>query len=94
MTKQATAQNYRDRLNRVISHVHANLDEEIRIDDLAEVAHMSPYHWHRIYKAMQGETVATTVKRLRLERAANQLANTDTAIKEIASAAPNTCCLS
>ncbi len=87
MTKLTTAQIYQDRLNKVVSYVHSHLDDDIRIDDLAKVAHMSAYHWHRIYKAMQGETVAATIKRLRLERAADQLANSDMPIKEIANIA-------
>lgn len=54
MTKLTTAQIYRNRLNKVVNHVPSNLDDDIRIGDLAEIAHMPPYHWHRIYKAMQG----------------------------------------
>ena len=34
---------------------------------------MSPYHFHRVYHAMQGETTADTVRRLRLHRAAVEL---------------------
>lgn len=88
MTKQTvkatTAIDYRKRLNRVVEYLFQHLDENIGIEDLSEVAHLSSYHWHRIYTAMQGETVATTLKRLRLERAANNLANTETTILTIA----------
>ncbi|MBX2836040.1 MAG: AraC family transcriptional regulator [Gammaproteobacteria bacterium] len=84
MIKPSTATDYQRRMNQVIQYLFDHLDEDIRIDDLAEVAHLSPYHWHRIYTAMQGETVANTIKRLRLNRAANQLANTDLPIKSIA----------
>ena len=44
---------------------------------LAEVAAMSPYHWHRIYHAMRGETAVATAKRLRLQRASVELAQTN-----------------
>ncbi len=91
MTKQtikpATARDYRKRLNRVVDYLYQHLDEEIGVDELADVAHLSPYHWHRIYTAMQGETVAATLKRLRLERAANKLANSDSDLMSIANAA-------
>nr|WP_233805466.1 GyrI-like domain-containing protein [Paraburkholderia sp. HP33-1] len=40
---------------------------------LAAVAHMSPYHFHRIYRALMGESVVDTVKRLRLAEAAQRL---------------------
>jgi len=85
--KKTTAADYRQRMNRVIDFLHRHLDQNIRIDDLADVAHLSPHHWHRIYTAMQGETVANTLKRLRLERAANSLANTTTSIRAIAETA-------
>ena len=85
--KSTTATDYRMRLNRVIDHLHKHLDDPINIDDLADVAHLSPYHWHRIYTAIQGETVATTLKRLRLERAADKLANTEMSILTIAQSA-------
>jgi len=85
--KASTALDYRKRMNRVVEYLFEHLDENIGIEDLAQAAHLSSYHWHRIYTAMQGETVATTLKRLRLERAANNLANTDTAILTIAKTA-------
>ena len=89
-TKSTTAADYRRRMNRVVDFLHQNLDTNIRTDDLADVAHLSPYHWHRIYTAMQGETVANTLKRLRLERAANSLANSTTSISSIAQTAQYT----
>jgi len=85
--KQTTAADYRRRMNRVVDYLHQHLDENIRVEDLAEVAHLSSYHWHRIYTAMQGETVASTLKRLRLERAADKLANTKSSLLTIANAA-------
>ncbi|MFK7967238.1 MAG: GyrI-like domain-containing protein [Burkholderiaceae bacterium] len=68
----------------MVQYIYDHLEEDISIDRLAEVACLSPYHWHRIYTAMRGETVATTVKRLRLLRAADRLANTNQPILEIA----------
>lgn len=75
---------FEQRLRRVIDHVHAHLDEPLDLMRLAELAHLSPYHWHRIYHALYGETLAATVKRLRLHRAAGWLANTAQPVDEIA----------
>ena len=75
---------YEARLNRVLDHIYDHLDEPLDIDRLAEIACLSPYHWHRIYQAMHGETVASTVRRLRLHRAAGYLANGSMPIAEIA----------
>jgi AraC family transcriptional regulator len=75
---------YEARLSRVLDHIYDHLDEPLDIDQLAGIACLSPYHWHRIYQAMYGETVATTVRRLRLHRAAGYLANGSMPIAEIA----------
>lgn len=40
---------------------------------LAGVAHFSPWHFHRVFQAMTGETLADCVRRLRLEAAAQRL---------------------
>lgn len=76
--------NYSEHLGRVINYIYDHLDEEIDLHKLADVAHLSPYHWHRIYHAMNGETIAATVKRLRLHRAAGHLAQTSMSIDEVA----------
>ena len=39
------------------------------LDTLAAIAHYSPFHFHRVYRAMTGETVGRTVQRLRLVKA-------------------------
>lgn len=84
---KTTQQSYRERLDRVTAFLHANLETDIGIETLSEVACLSSYHWHRIYTAMSGETVATTLRRLRLQRAADRLANSDMEILRIASLA-------
>lgn len=75
---------YETRLARVLDHIYDHLDEPLDIGRLAEIACLSPYHWHRIYQAMYGETVATTVRRLRLHRAAGFLASSSMPIAQIA----------
>ena len=64
---------FEQRMRRVIDHVHAHLDEPLDLMWLADIAHLSPHH--RIYQALYGETMAATVKRLPLHRAAGWLAN-------------------
>jgi AraC family transcriptional regulator len=77
---------YEKRLKRVTDHIHAHLDDELDLDRLADIACMSAYHWHRIYRAVLGETPAMTVKRLRLHRAAGELVATARPVAEIAKA--------
>lgn len=78
---------YEPRMRRVIAHVHDHLDAALDLNALADIACLSPHHWHRIYHAMYGETLAHTVKRLRLHRAAGQLACSSLAVARVAAAA-------
>ena len=84
MAKQQRKATYQARLDRVVDHIYGHLDEDIRPEGLAEIACLSPYHWHRIYVAMRGETVSATIRRLRLSRAADRLANSDLSTRTIA----------
>src|ERR1700735_4840379 len=84
MVKRQTQAAYQARLDRVVHHIYAHLDDNIRPEGLAEVACLSPYHWHRIYVAMRGETISATIRRLRLQRAADRLANSDLSLGTIA----------
>ncbi len=66
---------YQDRFDRVINYIYDHLDVDIHLNHLAEIACLSPYHWHRVYRGLKGESIVATVRRLRLHRAATQLAN-------------------
>ena len=64
------ANGYEKRLIRVLDHIHANPAGDLSLDALADVAAMSRFHWHRVFRAMTGETAAQTVRRMRMHRAA------------------------
>jgi len=61
-------------VNRAIDHVLTHLHEPLRLEDVAAVAAFSPFHFHRVFKALTGETLARFVKRRRLERALGLMA--------------------
>lgn len=61
---------YEKRVNRVIDHVRDHLDENLSLQHLAAIAAFSPFHFHRIFRAITGETLAAFIQRHRLERAA------------------------
>jgi|TARA_B100000745_G_scaffold38789_1_gene23789 AraC family transcriptional regulator len=82
--KQTTQQNYRQRILKVVEYIWANIEEDLDTNTLADVAHFSPYHFHRIYREMMQETVASSVRRLRLHYATYTLLHTDRPIAEIA----------
>src|SRR5690348_15732152 len=77
-------QSYETRVNRVTAFIYEHLDEALDLDRLADVAAMSRWHWHRVYSAMRGESVASAVRRLRLQRAAADLANGEDNVEEVA----------
>ena len=58
-----------DRIQRVLAHVRANLRDTLSVDELAEVAHLSPRQFSRAFKAETGESPARAVERLRVEAA-------------------------
>jgi AraC family transcriptional regulator len=82
--KRAVDSSYEDRIGRVLAYVFDHLDDDLDLNRLAEIACLSPWHWHRVYAAMRGETIAATVKRLRLDRAASALVQTSLPIDAIA----------
>jgi len=65
---------YAARFNRVVDHIQAHLAEPLDLTTLAGVACFSPYHFHRLFHGWMGETLHDFILRLRLERAAAQLA--------------------
>jgi AraC family transcriptional regulator len=64
------ATNHHDRIQRVHAAIHANPATDHTLDELADIAALSRFHFHRVFTAMTGETVAETVRRIRLGRAA------------------------
>ena len=59
---------YVDRVNRAVDYVTRDLSRPLRLEDVAGAACFSPFHFHRIFQAVMGETLAAFVKRVRLER--------------------------
>jgi AraC family transcriptional regulator len=78
-------QTYTSRINKVLDYIETHLSEEIDLNELADVACFSRYHFHRIFKTATGETLQRFIQRLRLERAYSQLwLDPDKSITEIA----------
>jgi AraC-like DNA-binding protein len=75
---------YRSRVNNVIDYVNNNLDKSISLEELASVANFSPFHFHRIFVAVTGESVNNFSNRMRLEKAARLLKFSNNSISEIA----------
>lgn len=82
--RDGTIESYQERMQRVLVHIENHLDAPLPLADLAAVACFSPYHFHRVFRGMTGESVKEHVRRLRLERAARRLKFSDDAVTAIA----------
>lgn len=85
--KAATQLEYTKRIERVIATLADSLEQERELPSvatLAAAANFSAFHFMRIYRALAGESLGTTVQRLRLARAAHLLASNSDPISDIA----------
>lgn len=71
--KDDTKSSYQERILKVLLYIQNNLYEPLSLEELAEIACFSPFHFHRIFRGMVGETLAEHIRRLRLERSAQLL---------------------
>ncbi len=71
--KESTLRFYKERMARVLAYIQQQLDAPLALEDLAERARISPFHFHHVFTGMMGETPMGHVRRLRLERAALRL---------------------
>ena len=69
---------YVERVNCAIDYILQHLDQRIVLDDVARVALFSPFHFHRIFRSVAGETLRQFVRRVRLERALHLMAHDST----------------
>jgi AraC family transcriptional regulator len=74
--KSDTRADYSKRVLRVLLHIQNHLSSPLPLTDLAGLASFSPFHFHRIFRGMVGESLKQHIRRLRLERAAVQLKTT------------------
>lgn len=68
-----SARDYQKRVCDAMNFISDNLDRDLPLEEVARAASFSMFHFHRIFKAVVGETVAEFTRRLRLEHAANRL---------------------
>jgi AraC family transcriptional regulator len=64
---------YKARVDAAIMFITEHMAENINLENLAQVANFSAFHFHRIFSAVMGETPQQFLNRVRLERAANYL---------------------
>ncbi|CAH0536049.1 AraC family transcriptional regulator [Vibrio marisflavi] len=65
--------NYEERVLATIDYIGKNLDDELPLEKLCQVACFSKFHFHRLFTAYTGLSLQQYIRWLRLKRAAHQL---------------------
>ncbi len=71
-------------LSEVVDHIEQNLGGDLSLETLARRSGISPWHFHRRFRALVGEAPARHVRRLRLELAGVLLKHSDLPVTQIA----------
>ncbi|QCJ41806.1 methylphosphotriester-DNA--protein-cysteine methyltransferase family protein [Bacillus sp. S3] len=76
----------------ITEYIDKNYPEKLTLDTLAEMSHGSPYHLHRTFKKITGNTPVEYIQQVRINMAKKFLLQSDRAIADIAKAVgiPNT----
>jgi AraC family transcriptional regulator len=72
------------RIRRAAEFMHARLDEELTLKDIAAASYLSPFHFSRLFKKVTGATPLAYLNGQRVARARFLLAQTDLPIAQIA----------
>jgi len=72
------------RFDNLIGWVQTNLAEDLKVEQMAEQAGMSPRNFARVFRAETGTTPARFVEKLRLEAARRQIETSGMALQEVA----------
>lgn len=76
---------YISKINKVQDFIEKHLEENLKVEQLAEIAAFSEFHFQRIFREIIGESLYSYIKRLRLEKAVFLLqSNPKLTIQEIA----------
>ncbi len=68
--RDRTGRDYAARIARAMMLVTQRAQDPPGLEELASAAAFSPFHFHRVYRAIAGETPAETAARARLQGAA------------------------
>lgn len=75
---------YVERLNIITEYINENLESKLTLSELSKLSHFSPFHFHKIMRALLKEPIGTYIIRIRLERAAQLIQYTNNSIEQIA----------
>ena len=73
--EESPSPDYVERTNRAIDYILKNLSGPLNLEEVAQAAFFSPFHFHRVFQGVVGETLNQFIKRTRLERALHAMAH-------------------
>lgn len=76
--------NWAQRMNLAIEYIESNLNQPLSIDDVAQQAFCSKYHFHRMFFASFNTTCAEYIRRRKLTLAAVKLLSSNVSILNVA----------
>ncbi len=71
------------RIRRAVELMHARMEESLPLEEIASAAHLSPFHFARLFKKLTGATPHAYLASLRTARAQTLLADTNLSITEV-----------
>lgn len=71
------------RIRRAVELMHAHMDRDLPIEELAAAAYLSPFHFARLFKKLTGASPHAYLANLRVQRAQQLLSETDLSISEL-----------
>lgn len=66
-------EDYIKRINNILLFIDENLDQELNLETISNIGLYSPFHLHRIFKAITNETINEYITRKRIEKTASIL---------------------
>ncbi|MCA1631461.1 MAG: helix-turn-helix transcriptional regulator, partial [Acidobacteria bacterium] len=72
------------RVRRAVELMHAHMERELPLEELASAAYLSPFHFARLFKKVTGASPHAYLAALRIERAKSLLATTEHSITGVA----------
>jgi AraC family transcriptional regulator len=71
------------RIRLAVELMHAHMHRDLSLEEIAGAAHLSPFHFSRLFKKLTGATPHAYLASLRAARARDLLAETDLSVTEV-----------
>jgi AraC family transcriptional regulator len=79
-----TVQRHSASVQKVLEHILIHREDSTSIENLSRVACFAPFHFHRVFRSVTGDSIQRYIRRLRLHYSVNQLLFTEETILSIA----------